>query len=206
MNLADQIIKQLYFCVYLSVSELSVLTKKSIPKVTDEVNKLVDGGSLVEVGFAASTGGRRAMQYALRLENLPHIVTIAIDQHFTTVAIVDFKNDFVVEPHQIASDLYDSEDTLLRIVELVQRLLRQVPKERPFVVGLTMPGFVDHEKGVNRSFAPESPYYAIKKYLEKTLGLPVQIANDSSAIAIAEHKFGKGKGSQDVLVVNLNWG
>lgn len=206
MDLADQIIKQLYFFECLSVSELSALTGKSIPKVTEEVGKLVLGETLMESGFAASTGGRRAMKYAVNAGRLPHIATIAVDQRFTTLAVLDYKNRYVVFPRTIRTDIYGSKDTLDLVIAGVKKMLNELSGEEPLIIGLTMPGFVDKELGVNLSFPVNSPWYDVRKRIQDALGHTVQIANDSSAIAIAEHKLGAAKGSEDVLVVNLNWG
>ncbi|NQD71576.1 ROK family protein [Sphingobacterium shayense] len=182
------------------------MTKKSVPKITEEIGKLINRKIIMEAGSAASTGGRRAMQYTLCLENLPQIVTIAIDQYFTTIAVVNFNNEFIVYPKRIPLDMYGDKKGLSIIMEAVKKVLLTLPDQQSFVVGVTMPGFVDSENGLNRSFPADSNFYSVKIYIEKSLGLPVQIANDSSAIAIAEHRFGQGRGYQDVLVVNLNWG
>ncbi len=206
MNLVDQIIKQLYFFERQSIAELSALTKKSVPKITDEIGKLLNRGILMEAGSAASTGGRRAMQYQLHVENLPCIVTIAIDQHFTTIAVVNFKNEFVANPYRFPTDIYNDKEALILITEATKKLLLSIDKKHSLIIGVTMPGFVDSEQGLNRSFPGDSLCYSVKKYMENAFGFPVQLANDSSAIAIAEHRFGGGKGSQNVLVINLNWG
>ncbi|MGO3106963.1 MAG: ROK family protein [Sphingobacterium sp.] len=206
MNLIDQIIKQLYCFERQSISELSFLTKKSVPKVTEEVGKLVSEGILLEAGSAASTGGRRAMQYQLSVENLPYIVTIAIDQYFTTIAVLNFRNEFVVLPNRFPTNINNDQEAVISITKETKKLLSALDKNGNFIVGVTMPGFVDSESGLNRSFPKDSLCYSIKEYFENTLGFPVQLANDSSAIAIAEHRFGDGRRSQNVLVVNLNWG
>ncbi len=58
--LRADIVKQLYYKNPLSLTELSKLTRKSLPLVTRVVNSLVAEGYVKEQGLAPSTGGRRA--------------------------------------------------------------------------------------------------------------------------------------------------
>ncbi|WDF68195.1 ROK family protein [Sphingobacterium oryzagri] len=207
MKLSNEIIRQLYYADTLSIAELSLCTEKSIPKVTDEVSGLVAAGVLQESGLAASTGGRRAMKHGLVAENLPFILTISVDQFFTAIAVVDVKHQFVITSRQVATQIHEDETAFDTIITVAKQVREELPSGASCIVGLTMPGFVDSEKGVNHSFPITSPFYEIKKNVESALGLPTSVANDSSAIAIAEHKFNKNNhANQDILVINFNWG
>ncbi|MFD2968043.1 ROK family protein [Sphingobacterium bambusae] len=208
MNLTNELIRQLYYSDGLSVAELSAYTGKSIPKVTSELNKLLAKQLLVEDGFAASTGGRRAMRYSLCENHLPSIVAIAIDQFYTSIAILDAKNIELVPTKKINTDIYHDKEAFARIIAKTKEQLSHLPEEKKqyCIVGVTMPGFVDSEKGINQSFPSSSPFHKIKENVQRSLGYPTSVANDSSAIAIAEHKFGNGQGCADLLVINFNWG
>ncbi|KGE15307.1 ROK family protein [Sphingobacterium deserti] len=206
MNLTNEIIKHLYYSDCLSVSELSACTGKSIPKIAGEVTKLLSKGLLLEDGFAASTGGRRAMRYSLSISNLPIIVTIAIDQFYTSIGVMDIRNTLLIPIRTFPVRIYEDEQAFAVIIAAAQEVLESVNKPEHCLVGLTMPGFVDSERGLNHSFPSESLFFKVRQHVEAELGYPTAVANDSSAIAVAEHKFGKGKGSQDILVINFNWG
>jgi N-acetylglucosamine repressor len=206
MNLTNEIIKHLYYSDCLSVSELSVCTGKSIPKIADEVATLLRDHLLIEDGFAASTGGRRAMRYSLAVDRLPIIISIAIDQFYTAIGIADIRNTLLAPIHTFPVAIYDDEHAFATIIAAAREAIDRLGNPKHCLLGLTMPGFVDSERGLNHSFPSSSPFFNIKQRVESELGYPTAVANDSSAIAVAEHKFGKGRGSQDILVVNFNWG
>ena len=70
-----------------------------------------------------------------------------------------------------------------------------------------MPGFVNTTEGINYTYLPVEDHKAtLKRRLEERLQLPVIIDNDSSAIALAELRFGLAKSYKDVMVVNIGWG
>ena len=58
--------KHLYFEKMLSCADLSILTNKSLPFTTKFLNELIADGSVIETGFALSTGGRRPQMYSLK--------------------------------------------------------------------------------------------------------------------------------------------
>ncbi|HKG06362.1 MAG TPA: ROK family protein, partial [Pedobacter sp.] len=81
-----------------------------------------------------------------------------------------------------------------------------ISKDQVLGVGIGMPGFMDTRKGVNYSFFKTPDRRSLRDYLNAEIGLPVFIDNDSSVIAMAELKFGAGKGCKELLVVNVGWG
>src|SRR5690606_5103452 len=63
----------------------------------------------------------------------------------------------------------------------------------------------DVTKGINHSFL-EAPGKSITAFIKEVTGLPAYIDNDSSLIALAEHRFGGAKGKGTVMVINIGWG
>src|SRR5690349_2447684 len=92
--------KALYFEGNLSSSDLSLLTQKSLPLTIKVLTELLDEKKVVETGYAISTGGRRPQTYALRPDRM-YIVTVAMDQLITRIAIVNMHNEFIGEVQQI---------------------------------------------------------------------------------------------------------
>lgn len=205
-RLKQQIIKELYFSTTQSIADISNTIKKSVPLVTKSIQELLLSNIVTSEGLGKSTGGRRAIQYSLNIQKLPNILVIAIDQYTTTFALVDLSNKELkkvqTKPIRLASETA-VQDILLAMIDeyLIDQSL-----ERIFAVAVSMPGFVDSEKGVNTSYTEQHPLHHIKTTIQNHLNIPTYIENDSTSIAIAEHKFGKAKGLNNVLVVNLNWG
>lgn len=206
MNTLDtEIIKSLYFSRSQSIAELSETTGKSIPLITKSIRELVHKQAITKDGQRASTGGRRAMNYELNEENFGYILSIAIDQHYISASIFNIHNNQISPIKTIPAKLNDDE-TFLRIKDLIQEVISETPKNRFLAIGITVPGFVDSETFVNNSFPESSPMYTLRENIETAFGIQTYIENDSSAIAIAEKKFGKAKDSNNALVINLNWG
>lgn len=199
------ILKKLYFSQPQSIADLSISIGKSIPNITNAINKLLMSEWILAAGLAASTGGRRASQFIPNKEKLPNIISIAIDQFYSSSAIIDYNRMFIseVKTEQI---LLNSEDAYGKIVQLIEDTLNSVNGLEIFAIGVTIPGFVDYQSGLNNSYPIDSPLHSLKKNLETEFNLPVFIENDSKAIAIAEHNFGVAKSYKDVMVINLNWG
>ena len=87
----SEIIKNLFFFNKLTPGELSEKMGKSVPLITKMILALQNEGYVQEIGLADSTGGRRPVMYALK-PNLLYIVSVAVDQLYTRIAIVDIAN------------------------------------------------------------------------------------------------------------------
>jgi predicted NBD/HSP70 family sugar kinase len=202
-----QIQKHLYFEGDLSCADLSLLTDKSLPLTTRVLNELIEDGSVVESGYATSTGGRRPLVYSLKADML-YIVSVAMDQLVTRIAILDMQNNYLTEPLRIELPLSNNPNALAQLTQHINNYIRAsgVSKQNIAGIGIGMPGFVDVIKGINHSFLKTDGSHSIVSTVEATVGVPVFIDNDSSLIALAELKFGAGRNKQNVMVMNVGWG
>ncbi|GAA4749986.1 ROK family protein [Flavisolibacter ginsenosidimutans] len=200
------IIKQLYFGSPLSCADISVLTDKSLPVAAKVLNELIEEGSVVETGYASSTGGRRPATYSLR-PDLMYVVSVAMDQLICRMAVVNMHNQIVGDVEKIELTLPNNPNSLKELKEHLQNFIANagVPKEKIAGVGIGMPGFVDVKKGVNHSFL-KSNEGDIVSFLEAGLDLPVVIDNDSSLIALAELRLGAARNKETAMVINISWG
>ncbi|MGH2624153.1 MAG: ROK family protein, partial [Sphingobacterium sp.] len=195
----------MYFTSPQSIAELSNAIGKSVPNITSTVNKLLENNLIEQKGLAPSTGGRRAAQFIPKTDNLPLILCVAIDQFYTSVVVVDFQNNF--KSPVITKKINIKETTSFsKLTELIQEFLSQKEFKNIYGIGVTIPGFVDSNTGINDSYNNSSKFYDLKTNIEGIFKIPTFVENDSSAIAIAEHQFGLGEKSKNVMVVNLNWG
>ncbi|WP_158829241.1 ROK family protein [Mucilaginibacter lacusdianchii] len=200
------IIKELYFGQTLTCAELSEKTGKSLPVITKLLSDSIDEGFIYETGYAPSTGGRRPQMYSLKAGVL-YVVSVAMDQLVTRMAIMDSQNNYLTEVKQIDLALKQDENGLLTLVQAINDLIAGsgVDKSRIVGIGIGMPGFVDISAGVNYSFL-NSDGKSITKYISDAVGFPAFIDNDSSLIALAEQKFGLARNHNNVMVINIGWG
>ncbi|WP_366207066.1 ROK family protein, partial [Flavihumibacter sp. CACIAM 22H1] len=196
----------LYFGKELSGTDLSERIHRSLPLTNKLLCELKEAGSVVELGFAPSKGGRRPMLYSLD-KSFGYIVSVAMDQLFTRIGILTADHTFVtaIERHEL--NLSTEPDALAILGNLIEKHIRASGLEgaRIIGVGIGMPGFIDLEKGVNYSFF-RSENESLQKSLQDRLQLPVFIDNDSSLVALAEYRFGAARDKRNVMVVNVSWG
>jgi predicted NBD/HSP70 family sugar kinase len=205
-NYNKLIIKNLYVNKALSVAELSLEIGKSLPLTMQLLNSLLREGYVLETGFARSTGGRKPVMYALN-PGILYVISVAMDQYVTRIAIMNMNNEFVGQVEKYELPLLNNHNALPLLVEKIEQTICNSGIERKQFagIGIGMPGFVDVKRGINQThlFAGGG---SINDYVSSRTRLPVFIDNDSSIIALAELKFGDARGVKNAMVVNVGWG
>ena len=203
----NKILKELYFQDNLSCAELCIKIGKSFPITAKLIEDLAEANLVIEIGYAISTGGRRPLVYSLQ-KNQMYLVSVAMDQFVTKIAIMDMQNNFVSPIEKIVLPLPNNPRALLVLREKIAWVIDQsgIEKAKFVGVGIGMPGFVNVKEGVNYSFLQLPHQKSITKYISDKIALPVFIDNDSSLIALAELRFGAARGQKNAMVINIGWG
>jgi predicted NBD/HSP70 family sugar kinase len=201
-----KLIKHLYFSKLLSCAELSELTNKSLPFTVKYINELIAEGSVIETGFAHSTGGRRPQMYSLN-PALNYIVCIAMDQLITHFSIVDLHNNPVSIVEKAHLPLQNNPLALEQLRSYLIQFINKskIDKKNIAGIGISMPGFVDVKKGINHSFL-FSGDESIVSFINQEIDIPVLIDNDSSLIGLAELRLGTARHHKNAMVINIGWG
>ena len=201
-----KLIKHLYFSKLLSCAELSELTNKSLPFTVKYINELIAEGSVIETGFAHSTGGRRPQMYSLN-PALNYIVCIAMDQLITHFSIVDLHNNPVSIVEKADLPLQNNPLALEQLRSYLIQFINKskIDKKNIAGIGISMPGFVDVKKGINHSFL-FSGDESIVSFINQEIDIPVLIDNDSSLIGLAELRLGTARHHKNAMVINIGWG
>lgn len=199
-------LREFYFSGKLSTTDLSDRMGKSIPHVMKVIDDLLSDGSIVESGYAPSSGGRRPVTYAIRQDAM-YVLSVAMDQVFTRIALLDMGNRPVAPVRELELPLSNNPEAIIQLKDTIKEVVAEagIPRERIVGAGIGMPGFVDFENGINYSFT-FSGSKTITEYLTDELGMPVYIDNDSSLIALAELHFGAARDKKNVTVINIGWG
>ena len=205
--LNKEILKYLYYKCSLSLTELSHLTKKSLPSVTAAVDLMVEAGYIIDNGLAPSTGGRRASTFSIDTNIDRYLVAVGMDQLVTRIAVFNLSNELVVPIQSMHLDLANDSQALEKVISFINSFFAEngIDKTKSLGLGFCMPGFINAKEGVNHSFFPIQNGN-LKDYLSNELEIPVFLDNDSSAIALAELHFGAARNMEDVMVVNMGWG
>lgn len=200
----SETIKCLYYNKVLTSADISNYTGKSIPHVIKVLNELIKEGYVAEKGFANSSGGRKPLNYSL-VPNTHYLLSVAMNQYSAQMVVVDMNNNFVSKVASYEFDIY-----LLQaeaFVDYLKHFIKDsnIPQANILGIGITMPGFVDTKKGVNYTFL-KTEGQTLVEYIQQNILIPVFLDNDSTAIALAEQKFGVAVNIKNVMVLNLGWG
>jgi len=200
------IIKGLYYNKTASLNDLSVDTGRSIPYVTKGIADLIKLNIVKEIGIRTSSGGRKPATYSL-IANTGFIISVAMNQFMTRIAITDMSNEFVGDTQEFELKLSDNNDAVHTLITHIKAAVINsgLPKDKFLAIGITMPGFIDAFLGNNLSFL-KAPEETLVNYISKQVELPVFIENDSTAIALAEQKFGLPIARNNSMIINLGWG
>lgn len=202
-----EILRNLYYRPMQPIADIANSLSRSIPSVTKQINELLSKNIVVEKGYAASTGGRKAMQYMINEDLSYTIASLSIDQFYTAITLSNLKGDIISSLENLPVDLRDS-DAANVLLKTVDRFfsLNNIDLKQVIGIGISMPGFVNSETGLNESYNSDSALYNIKELIEQKFNVPAVIDNDSRCVAWAEKKFGNAQDSSHSLVINLNWG
>lgn len=97
---------------------------------------------------------------------------------------------------------------LERIQQLIGTGLSRHGRPSAFRLGVSCGGPLDRVRGIIQS-PPNLLTWAdvpIKEILENTFGVPCQVENDANAGAVAEHRYGAGKGCRNLIFLTMGTG
>lgn len=138
-----------------------------------------------------------------------YIAALDIGGTKTIAAILD-ENGVILTQEKFPSVVASYEVHLDSCVQAMKRLMRQMNlgAEDFTGLGVSLPGIVDHEKGV-LIYAPYANWenIAVAEFLVKNLGISkVLCENDVNACAIGEQRFGIGRIYTDFIWMTVSTG
>ena len=195
-------------CVYdkrFTLADLSREYDTSIPTASRIVTELINDGYVKEVGKMESTSGRKPVIYGLN-PDAGNFVGVDVKKDHLSVAVTNFMGEMIFCKENIRFTLAATEDSCRRMCTAVQNCLKasnvDLSKIRSY--GFIFSGRVNCTSGYCFSYfiSDDKPIAGI---LEKELGLPVYVENDSRAIAYAEYMSSESP-EKTFLVFNVSWG
>ena len=122
------------------------------------------------------------------------------------LTVASIRNNSVYFLHKESFATTDFKTTLNEIIARSKALVGQF--EGLLAAGISCGGPLDSKKGIIMS-PPNLPGWDdvhIVDILSKELGIPIGIQNDANACALAEWKFGAGKGTQNMVFMTFGTG
>ena len=122
------------------------------------------------------------------------------DSNYQRVGKFVAKTNPLLEPEEMIDEMCSHIKTLLAQSSIQLSEIRGI--------GAAFPSHIDFEKGlvITTSSLPKWDNVPAKAMLSERLGVPVEIDNDANAAAIAEHRFGAGRGHRHMLYVTISTG
>jgi len=135
---------------------------------------------------------------------------LAVDIGGTKVAagLVDRSGRILVTKRAPMAARGSSDEGLAAVFAALHAVLRDRRARRARAIGVSVPGWIDTRRGVVLS-APNITCWQnlpLRREIENRYDLPVRIANDANAGALAEAKFGSATGAKISFYVTLGTG
>jgi predicted NBD/HSP70 family sugar kinase len=196
------LLRELRLGAPISRVDLSKRTGISKPAVTRGVAALIDEGLVVEarLGDAGSHGGRRP-----RILELVASAAAGLGCMLKAGRLVGGLGGFdgeIEHREAVAFDPLSEPDVVIeKLIELMSSLIARNSPDRPVLaMGMSVPGVVDD---IGRVLAmPHMPGWRgleLSALLEKRMGMPVYLDNESRVQAIAEAWFGQARGARSFV-------
>ena len=139
-------------------------------------------------------------------------IHLGIDVGGTKIAYGMFDEDGgLLARHQQATPLHiDGPGLCGMLLEGIEDILAQRGANHGDVegVGIGMPSFILYDEGyiLATSALVNIRQFGMKDYLAQRLDIPVFLDNDSNAAALAEYRFGAGRGSRHMIYMSASTG
>lgn len=134
---------------------------------------------------------------------------IGVDLGGTQIRAVrtDRKGKQAARTDQLTQAEQGGEAVMGRIFESVDQVLQGVPVDEVAGIGIGAPGPIDGEGRLhNPPNLPDWPDFSLSDRLSERFGVPAFAGNDANVAALAERRFGAGKGVDDLVYVTVSTG
>lgn len=179
------------------------LTAATVINIT---NDLLERNIIVQEGLAAaSSKGRKALMLNVNPEAF-FILGVSVTTRRISVGLADFRGQIVDYADVIICNTITPEETVDLIQQKAVMLLENhnVPVEKLVGMGVAAPGPLDAHTGLI-TVPPDLPNWRnvpLQKLLEERLQIPVRVANETNAAALAECYAG-GDENEFVFFISL---
>ncbi len=187
----------------LSRADLARLTGLTRTSVGGLVGTLIDDGLIEVVGRGRSTGGKSPILLRVAPDGR-HLIGLDLGEAEFSGAVVNLRGEILRSIH-FPLDGRDGDAA----VELVFRLvdaLRADDRPRLLGIGVGAPGIIDTNTGTVRWSVLNWAELRLGPQLEAHYGVPVVVANDSHAAALAELTFFRRPRPNNLIVIRVGRG
>jgi predicted NBD/HSP70 family sugar kinase len=184
---AALVLRALYDFGPISRAEVARLSGLTRTTVGDVINDLISEGLAREVGRGPSTGGKAPILLEL-IDNARHVIGLDLGEFVFRGALVDLRGQVQRTIERPVTGL-TGDESLEVIHELIEELASHT-RESLLGIGVGTPGIVDAGTGTIRTAVNlDWKDLPLGEILRTRHGVPVEVANDSRAAALAIELF-----------------
>jgi len=140
------------------------------------------------------------------MTDAPYIVGVDIGGTKVACVLADVEGNILARQWQPTRAGEGWQVVVQQLFEMTERVLEGVSYRQVRGIGISCGGPLDSQRGVVYS-PPNLPGWdavPIKQVFEDRFGLPARLENDANATALAEHRFGAGRGTRNMVF--MTWG
>jgi N-acetylglucosamine repressor len=198
------VLRALYDQSPLSRADLARLTGLTRTSVGDLVGTLIEDGLIEEVGRGRSSGGKSPILLRVAPDGR-HLIGLDLGEAQFSAGVVNLRGE-ILHSIRLPLEARSGEATIERVFQLVDALCAQ--DASPLLgIGIGAPGVVDTSTGTVRwSVYQDLAGLRLGPLLEERCGVPVVVANDSHAAAVAELTFFRRPRPNNLIVIRVGRG
>jgi len=173
--------------------------------VGELVGDLLNEHLVEEVGRGPSTGGKAPILVRVRADGR-HLIGLDLGESAFNGAVVDLRGN-IIRSMSVPLKGQDGDDAVELVYALISGLVNGNGTSPLLGIGVGAPGLVDSRTGTVRwavNLAWEN--LPLGPMIEERFGVPVVVANDSQAAAVAELTFGQQSRPGNLVVVRVGRG
>lgn len=140
------------------------------------------------------------------MADAPYIVGVDIGGTKVACVLADQEGHILARQCQPTRAQEGWQVVVRQLFEMTDQVMGDIPIQQVRGIGISCGGPLDSQKGVVYS-PPNLPGWdavPIKQVFEERFGLPTRLENDANATALAEHRFGAGRGTRNMVF--MTWG
>jgi N-acetylglucosamine repressor len=184
------------------VARLTGLTRTSVSKLVAE---LIGNGLVAEVGRGPSSGGKAPILLSV-IPDSRHVIGLDLGDALFSGAVVDLRGR-ILDSLSRPLDGRDGRAALQLVFDVIDALISSNGKRPLLGIGIGTPGLIDSASGtvrwaVNLDWAE----LALGPIVSERYGVPVVVANDSQAAALAELTFAELGRRANLIVIRVGRG
>jgi predicted NBD/HSP70 family sugar kinase len=188
----------------LSRADLARLTGLTRTSVGDLVGSLIDDGLIEEVGRGRSSGGKSPILLRVAPDGR-HLIGLDLGEAQFSGAVVNLRGEILRSIH-LPLEGRNGDATVELVYQLVDAL-RADDRSPLLGIGIGAPGVIDTSTGTVRwSVNLDWAELRLGPLLEQRYSVPVVVANDSHAAALAELTFFRRPRPNNLIVIKVGRG